>query len=182
MIFHALPPQGLYNISIEKREDARGFFARTFCAEEFAQVGIDVTWCQVNSVFNQTKFTLRGLHFQRPPMADAKLVRCVRGVILDVVVDIRAGSDTYGHATCVELSEDNRDMLYIPAGFAHGYQTLTPDVEMLYFHSAPYSKPHEGGLAWDDPMLAIPWPFPPTEVSVRDTGHPRLSELEPIAI
>ena len=83
---------------------------------------------------------------------------------------------------CVELSEDNRDMLYIPAGFAHGYQTLTPDVEMLYFHSAPYSKPHEGGLAWDDPALAIPWPFPPMEVSVRDTGHPRLSELEPIAI
>lgn len=180
MIFHALPPQGLFKVSIEKREDARGFFARTFCTREFAEAGIDVTWCQVNSAYNQTKGTLRGLHFQRPPNADAKLVSCVRGAILDVVVDIRAGSSTFGHAICVELTGDNRDLLFVPAGFAHGYQTLTPDVEMLYFHSAPYSKPDEGGLAWDDPTLGIPWPLPPTELSVRDTKHPRLSELDPI--
>ncbi|MEX1663750.1 MULTISPECIES: dTDP-4-dehydrorhamnose 3,5-epimerase family protein [Thioclava] len=182
MIFHALPPKGLFRVSIEKHGDARGFFARTFCTQEFANAGIDVTWCQVNSAFNRKKGTLRGLHFQRPPMADAKLVRCVRGAILDVVVDIRAGSATFGQATCVELNGDNRDMLFIPAGFAHGYQTLTPDVEMLYFHSAPYSKLDEGGLAWDDPALDIPWLLPPTEVSVRDTGHSRLSELEPIAL
>lgn len=182
MIFDALPPSGLCKISVEKREDARGFFARTFCTQEFKDAGIDVAWVQVNTAFNQTKGTLRGLHFQRPPLADAKLIRCVRGAILDVVVDVRAGSDTFGQATCVELTEDNRDMLFVPAGFAHGYQTLTPDVEMLYCHSAPYSKPHEGGLAWDDPALDIPWPLPPTEVSDRDTTHPHLSDLEPIAL
>lgn len=182
MIFDALLPRGLFKIRIEKREDARGFFARTFCTEEFENAGIQTNWLQVNSAYNASKGTLRGLHFQRPPMADAKLVRCVRGAILDVVVDIRSGSGTYGHATCVELTEDSRDMLYVPAGFAHGYQTLSENVEMLYFHSAPYSKPHEGGLAWDDPALGITWPLPPTEVSVRDTEHPLLSDLEPIAI
>lgn len=181
MIFHPLPPSGLFKISIEKREDARGFFARTFCTQEFANAGINVVWCQVNSAFNLTQGTLRGLHFQRPPNADAKLVRCVHGAILDVVVDIREGSSTYGQATCVELSGETRDMLFVPAGFAHGYQTLTPNVEMLYFHSAPFSKSDEGGLAWDDPALDIAWPLPPTEVSLRDAGHPRLSELEPIA-
>lgn len=182
MIFDALPPEGLFKIRIEKREDARGFFTRTYCVDEFAAHGIDAHWLQVNTAFNQTKGTLRGLHFQRPPMADAKLVRCVRGAILDVVVDLRAASKTYGTATTIQLTEDSRDMLYVPAGFAHGYQTLTENVEMLYFHSAPYAKPHEGGLAWDDPALNITWPLPPTEVSVRDTGHPRLSDLEPIAI
>lgn len=182
MIFDPLPAEGLFKVRIEKREDARGFFARTFCAEEFAQAGINVQWRQINSAFNQTKGTLRGLHFQRPPKADAKLVRCVRGAIFDVVVDIRGQSPTFGQVNCVELTEDNRDMLYVPAGFAHGYQTLTPDVEMLYLHSADYSRAHEGGLAWDDPGLAIPWPLPPTEVSVRDTAHPTLSDLEPIVI
>jgi dTDP-4-dehydrorhamnose 3,5-epimerase len=182
MIFHPLAAEGLVKISIEKHEDARGFFARTYCADEFATAGIKVDWVQINTAFNTSRGTLRGLHFQRPPNADAKLVRCVRGAILDVVVDIRAGTTTFGQATCIELTGDNREMLFVPPGFAHGYQTLTPDVEMLYFHSAPYSKSDEGGLAWDDPALDIPWLLPPVDVSIRDTGHPRLSELEPIAL
>ncbi|MFY9241346.1 MAG: dTDP-4-dehydrorhamnose 3,5-epimerase family protein, partial [Roseovarius sp.] len=118
MIFEPLGPEGLFKIRIEKREDARGFFARVFCKEEFAASGIDVTWAQINSAVNTQQGTLRGLHFQRPPMADAKLVRCVRGAIFDVVVDIRDGSATFGQAVAVELDGDNRDMLYVPPGFA----------------------------------------------------------------
>jgi dTDP-4-dehydrorhamnose 3,5-epimerase len=182
MIFHPLAAEGPVKISIEKHKDARGFFARTYCTDEFSTAGINVDWVQINTAFNKSRGTLRGLHFQRPPHADAKLVRCVRGAILDVVVDIRAGTTTFGQATCIELTGDNREMLFVPPGFAHGYQTLTPDVEILYFHSAPYSKSDEGGLAWDDPALDIPWLLPPVEVSIRDTGHPRLSELEPIAL
>ncbi|MEL6298359.1 MAG: dTDP-4-dehydrorhamnose 3,5-epimerase family protein [Pseudomonadota bacterium] len=182
MIFCPLHPEGLFRVSIEKREDSRGFLARTFCAEEFSAAGIDVSWCQASTAFNRSQGTLRGLHFQRPPQADAKLVRCVRGAILDVVVDIRLGSATFGQSTAVELTETNRDMIYVPVGFAHGYQTLSSNVELLYFHSAPYSKFHEGGLAWDDPALDIAWPLPPTEVSDRDARHPRLTNLDPIAI
>lgn len=180
MIFEPLGPEGLTLVRIEKRVDARGFFARTFCVEEFADAGIDVTWVQINTAVNTGAGTLRGLHFQRPPMADAKLVRCVRGAIFDVVVDIRLGSATYGQAVAVTLDDTGRDMLYVPPGFAHGYQTLTPDVEMLYLHSKPYSPEHEGGLAWDDPSLGLDWPLPAAEVSDRDGRHPALADLEPI--
>lgn len=180
MIFEPLGPEGLFKIRIEKREDARGFFARVFCKEEFAASGIDVTWAQINSAVNTQQGTLRGLHFQRPPMADAKLVRCVRGAIFDVVVDIRDGSATFGQAVAVELDGDNRDMLYVPPGFAHGYQTLTTEVEMLYLHSKPYSPVHEGGLTWNDPAIGIDWPLPIVELSPRDTRHPLLADLDPI--
>jgi dTDP-4-dehydrorhamnose 3,5-epimerase len=182
MIFELLGPEGLYKIAPDKLEDARGFFARVFCAEEFATVGIDVAWVQMNSVVNVQRGTLRGLHFQRPPLADAKLVRCVRGAIFDVVVDIRDGSDTYGQATCVELTGDNRAMLYVPPGFAHGYQALTAEVEMLYLHSRAYSPEHEGGLAWDDPALGIDWPLAAVEVSARDKAHPTLADLERVRL
>ena len=173
-------PGGPVRVRLEPREDARGLFARTFCTQEFAEAGIAVAWVQINMATNVARGTLRGLHFQRPPMADAKLVRCVRGAILDVGVDLRAGSGSFGRAVALELSEGSRDMLYLPPGFAHGYQTLTPETELLYLHSRPYSPAHEGGLAWDDPALGIEWPLPVTGLSDRDAHHPRLADLDPI--
>lgn len=180
MIFEPLAIDGAFRVSPERREDARGFFARMWCAEEFAEVGIVAMWSQVNVACNRVRGTLRGLHFQRPPMADAKLVCCLRGSLLDVIVDLRAGSATYGRAECVPLDDELRGMVFVPAGCAHGYQTLAADVELLYFHSAAYAPAHEGGLHFDDPALAIPWPLPPAEISARDRTHPTLADLEPI--
>jgi len=180
MIFEALAIADAFRVRLERREDDRGFFARLYCAQEFSETGIDEVWCQMNNAFNSTRGTIRGLHFQRPPMADAKLVRCLKGKVHDVIVDIRQSSSTFGHSVEVQLDDEGRDMVYVPAGCAHGYQTLTADVELLYLHSAPYSPSHEGGLAWDDPALNITWPLPPAELSDRDRAHPRLADLEPI--
>ncbi len=179
MIFHPLPISGAFRIELEKREDPRGFFARAFCVTEFAAVGIDVAWRQVNFSFTRTAGTLRGMHYQRAPMTDAKLVRCLRGAIHDVVVDIRSDSATFGQFATVELTEDNRDMLYVPRGLAHGFQTLRPDTELMYFHSQDFSPAHDAGLAYDDPELGLDWPLPVAEVSARDQAQPKLAEIKP---
>jgi dTDP-4-dehydrorhamnose 3,5-epimerase len=181
MRFTSLPLPGAWRVDLEKREDARGFFARLFCAEEFATHGLATHWLQCNTSLSRLAGTVRGLHFQRPPMAEAKLVRCLKGAIFDVLVDLRASSPTYGRWASLELSQDNRSMAYVPPGFAHGFQTLTPDAELLYFHSQVYSPQHEGGLRFDDPDVAIVWPLAVAELSPRDASHPLLSQLEPIA-
>jgi dTDP-4-dehydrorhamnose 3,5-epimerase len=182
MKFTALPLLGAYVVEPERRGDDRGFFARTFCVEEFAVHGLATHWVQCNMSFSAKVGTIRGLHFQRPPMAETKLVRCTSGAIFDVIVDLRLGSTTYGQWHGERLDEGNRNMICVPEGFAHGFQTLSDDVEMLYFHSAPYSAAHEGGLRWNDHELGIPWPMPVTDISVRDQGFPLLDELEPISV
>ena len=180
MKFTALPLLGAYVIELEPRGDLRGFFARTFCVQEFAAYGLTTHWVQSNMSFSSNAGTIRGLHFQRAPMMETKLVRCTRGIIFDVIVDLRLNSATYGQWHGEQLDDNNRRMIYVPEGFAHGFQALSNNVEMLYLHSAPYSSQHEDGLKWDDPKLGIPWPIPMTDISLRDEGFPYLDELEPI--
>ena len=181
MIFTPLGLQGAYAVDLDRREDARGFFARLFCAKEFADHDLAVTWTQCNTSFSREIGTLRGLHFQRAPMAEAKLVKCLHGAVFDVLVDLRQKSPTFGQWTSLELSADNRTMAYVPPGFAHGFQTLAPDTELLYFHTQVYSPAHEGGLRFDDPALNIRWPLPVCDLSPRDAAHPDLATLEPMA-
>ena len=182
MRFTELPLAGAFRVELEPRGDARGFFARLFCAEEFAAHGLATGWVQCNTSFTAAQGTVRGLHFQRPPMAETKLLRCIRGAIFDVIVDLRAGSPTFGRWHGERLDDQNRMMICVPEGFAHGFQTLTPDVEMLYFHSALYSAAHEGGLRWDDARVAVNWPLGVTEMSARDAAFPGLEALEPIRL
>lgn len=182
MIFSPLSLPGVYRIEIEKRGDARGFFARAFCAEEFAAHGLDPNLVQINASFTSMPGTVRGLHFQRPPKAEAKVVKCLRGAILDVAVDLREGSATFGQHVAVELTGENRSMLYLPQGFAHGFQTLAPDTELLYLHSEYYSPEHEGGVHHADPTIGIKWPLEVSEVSERDKGLASLESIEPIRL
>jgi dTDP-4-dehydrorhamnose 3,5-epimerase len=162
-----------------KHGDHRGFFSETFREDELREAGIRARFVQENHSYSQAVGTLRGLHFQTNPHAQAKLLRVVRGAILDVVVDIRAGSPTYGKHVAVELSAANWKQLYVPVGFAHGFVTTEPDTEILYKVSDYYSPECDRGLAWDDAALAIVWPVSRTEVtlSAKDRAHPPLSEL-----
>jgi dTDP-4-dehydrorhamnose 3,5-epimerase len=180
MIFAPLPLSGAFEIGLERRGDARGFFARFFCAEEFAAHGLNTGWVQMNLSFSTAAGTLRGMHFQRAPAAEVKLVRCLRGRAQDVIVDMRAGSDSFGHHCAVTLDADARNAIYIPTGFAHGFQTLTDETELQYFHSAAYAPDCEGGVNPLDPALAIDWPLPPVEVSDRDRALPLLADCPPL--
>ena len=175
-----LPLKGAYTIDLEIQEDNRGFFARFYCKEEFEKKGLCTNWVQINTSLSRNKGTFRGLHYQYPPMAEAKIVRCLRGAIWDVIVDLRANSPTYGKWYGKNLNEENRTMIYIPKGFAHGFQTLTDNVEQLYLHSEFYNLEHEGGLRHDDPALKIPYPLPVSEISEKDQNLPLLAEVEPI--
>lgn len=160
--------------------DARGWFSETWSERRFRAAGVECRFVQDNQSRSEAAGVVRGLHFQHPPFAQAKLVRCLRGAILDVVVDIRAGSPTFGRGLGVELSEANGEQLFIPAGFAHGFATLTPGAEVAYKVSAPYSPEHEGGLAWDDPALDVKWPIArdAAALSARDQVWPRLDALD----
>jgi len=182
MIFNTLPLKGSYTVDIDKREDDRGFFARYYCIKEFEKEGLTTNIVQMNSTLSKKKGTIRGLHFQRQPKAETKVVRCISGSIWDVIVDIRENSPTYGKWYGLELSSNNRTMMYVPKGFAHGFQTLVDNVELLYLHSEFYSKQLEGGLLYNDKALAIDWPLPVSEISKRDKSHPALYELEPIKL
>lgn len=182
MIFTALPLAGAYRIDLETREDERGFFARLFCDREFAAHGLETRWVQMNNSQSRARHTLRGLHFQRPPQAEVKVVRCLHGAIWDVLVDLRAGSPTFGQWAGAELSADNRAMLYVPRGFAHGFLSLSDEAEILYLVSAHYSPAHEGALRWDDPQVAIAWPATPTAISDKDARAPLLRELAPLEL
>lgn len=176
MIFEELPLQGAYLIDMTPMEDERGYFARTFCAEEFAAHGLGAVVSQCNVSFNRRRGTLRGMHFQAPPHDEQKLVRCVAGAVYDVIVDIRGDSPTRHHWFGVELTASNRRSLYIPRGFAHGFITLADATEMLYSMSVPHVPEAARGLRWNDPALGIRWPLAPVVMSMRDAEYPLLAE------
>jgi dTDP-4-dehydrorhamnose 3,5-epimerase len=171
-----LPLAGLKRIERRRLGDARGFLSRLFCAEDLVAAGWNRPIAQINHTYTARRGTVRGMHFQYPPHAEIKLVSCIRGEVWDVAVDIRAGSNTRLRWYAERLSADNGHSLLIPEGFAHGYQTLTDDVELLYCHSAAYSAAAEAGLNPQDASLAISWPLPIIDLSVRDSQHPMLDE------
>jgi len=175
MIFSETPLKGAYTIDIEPRTDDRGFFARTFCVREFEQHGLNAAAVQCNVSFNLAAGTLRGMHFQAPPVSEAKLVRCVRGRIHDVIVDLRAESPTYQRHFAVELSASSRRALFIPKSFAHGFQTLCDETEVEYQMSEFYTPGFGCGFRFDDPAFAIRWPLPVTIISEQDLRWPLFS-------
>jgi len=172
MIFAQTPLAGAYCIDLQPFSDDRGWFARFYCKEEFSSIGHTKEWVQMNHSASNEKGTLRGLHFQLPPYREIKMVRCIRGAVLDVIVDLRQGSPSFLSWFAQELSAENRKMLYIPEGFAHGFQTLTDNAELIYLHTEFYRPNAEGGLRYDDPALGIHWPLDVTVVSERDSKHP----------
>jgi dTDP-4-dehydrorhamnose 3,5-epimerase len=167
---------GLKLVEHQRLGDARGFLSRIFCAEELGGAGWSQPIAQINHTYTARCGTVRGMHFQRPPHAEMKLVSCLSGEVWDVVVDVRAGSKTFLHWHAERLSAENGRALLIPEGFAHGFQSLTDDVELLYCHSAAYTATAEAGLNAKDPMLTIAWPLQVTELSRRDAQHPMLNE------
>jgi dTDP-4-dehydrorhamnose 3,5-epimerase len=158
MRFTEAGPVGAYVIEPEELADERGFFARVWCARELEDQGLEPSLTQASIAFNTRKGTLRGMHYQIPPHQEVKIVRCTAGAIFDAIVDLRPESPTYMQAAHLVLSARNRKMLYVPKGFAHGYQTLEDDTEVFYQMSEFYTPGAEGGIRWDDPTLAIPWP------------------------
>ena len=170
----ALP--GVHLIHLERIEDERGSFARSFCQREFAEHGLEPTVAQCNISHNRLAGTLRGLHYQLPPAAEAKLVRCTRGAIFDVAVDLRPSSPFFGHWYGAELSAANDSMLYIPKGFGHGFQTLVDDTEIAYQMSEFYVPGLAAGVRYDDPALGILWPLPISVISDRDGQQPHLDQ------
>jgi dTDP-4-dehydrorhamnose 3,5-epimerase len=171
MKFLPTPLQGAYIVEPEPFKDDRGFFARAFCKNEFSKIGHKDEFVQINHSMNRAKGTLRGMHYQLPPYAEIKLVRCIAGKVFDVIVDIRDGSATYMHSFAVELSDENMKMIYIPAGFAHGFQTLSDNTQLIYHHTAFYTPGFEGAINFLDPLLNIAWPLPAVNLSERDKNH-----------
>jgi dTDP-4-dehydrorhamnose 3,5-epimerase len=172
--FLPTPLAGAYIIELERLEDERGFFARSFCQEEFRKQGLRPAIAQCNVSWNRRRGTLRGLHFQAAPHEEAKVVRCTRGAVWDVIVDLREGSSTRLRWHAQELNADNRLAFYVPEGFAHGFQTLTDDAEVLYQMSESYHPGLARGLLWDDPQLGIRWPLAGPILSERDRSYPCL--------
>ena len=164
------PLQGLYEINTNSLDDSRGRFSRLFCEQELSVIRSRLHFTQINLSDTKQKGTLRGLHFQHAPEAEAKLIRCLRGRVFDVAVDIRKGSSTFLQWHALELSESNNAAIFIPEGFAHGFQSLSDDVQLLYMHTAPWSQEHESGLRHDDPKIAIRWPLTITNISDRDAN------------
>ncbi len=171
MKFTPLPLEGAYTIDLTPRGDSRGRFTRLFCARELAEIGHDKPIVNVNHSYTQKKGTIRGMHYQNAPDCEIKIVKCIRGAIWDCIVDVRENSPTFLQWTAVKLSENNDRMIYIPEGFAHGFQAISEDVEIVYFVSNYYSPTNEAGLRFDDPAVKIAWPLEPTEVSERDRTH-----------
>jgi dTDP-4-dehydrorhamnose 3,5-epimerase len=174
--FRETPLAGAFVIELERLEDERGFFARSFCRDEFAAHGLAAELAQASVSFNRRRGTLRGMHFQAPPHEEHKVVRCTRGAMHDIVVDLRAGSPTFRRWHAVELTDENRLSLYVPPGMAHGFQTLADDTEVLYQMSVPHHPESARGLRFDDPALKIAWPLAPVCVSQRDLAFPLLGD------
>ena len=172
MIFAEAPLPGAYVIELEKRSDERGFFARVFCEKEFAEQNLASRFVQANNSLAREKGTLRGMHYQLRPAAEVKLVRCIRGALYDVILDLRDGSPSFGQHFGIELTGENRKMLYVPKGFAHGFITLEDDTETFYFADEFYSPERERGIRWNDPRFGIQWPLDPVVISEKDSGHP----------
>lgn len=176
MFFTPTELVGAFVIDLQRFEDNRGFFACAWSAEAFAKQGLDVRLAQINLSYNRTRGTLRGMHFRHAPHAEAKLIRCVRGTIYDVIIDLRPDSASYRRWVGVELSAENRRAVYVPEGFAHGFQTLVNDVEVLYQVSQPYMPSAEAGVRYDDPAFGVSWPLPASEVSAKDQQWPLFAE------
>jgi dTDP-4-dehydrorhamnose 3,5-epimerase len=172
MRFHDAPLQGLRVIEPEPHRDDRGLFARTWCREEFAAAGLPIEFVQSSVSVTAQRGTLRGLHFQRPPSHEGKLVRCTRGRIHDVLVDLRRGSPSYGRHHALELDDRSLRAVYVPPGVAHGFQTLCDDVEVLYQMTAPYAPALADGVRHDDPAFGIRWPLPVSAIHERDRSYP----------
>ena len=179
MIFTETKLKGAYIIDIERLEDSRGFFARAFCQKEFEAHGLKPLIAQANVAFNHQKGTMRGMHFQFPPAAETKIVRCTRGEIIDIIVDLRPDSPTYLQHVAVELTEDNHRSLYVPERFAHGYQVLRDNTETSYQVGEFYAPGVEGGLLYNDPRLGLEWPLPVSVISDKDQHWQPLAEIEP---
>jgi len=176
MLIEETPLGGAYLLRIERHTDDRGFFARTWCAHELEERGLIARVTQSNTSFNESSGTLRGMHFQAPPFSEAKIVRCTKGAIYDVIVDIRANSPTFRQWFGVELNDDNRDSLYIPKGFAHGFITLQDHTEVVYLMSDFYVPSASRGFRHDDPAFAIKWPCDALHLSEKDKAWPDFEE------
>jgi dTDP-4-dehydrorhamnose 3,5-epimerase len=176
--FHltALGIGGAWLIEPVRKADSRGHFMRTFCAQEFTELGLETNFVQRSLSFNTVRGTLRGLHFQEGENAETKLVRCARGAIFDVIVDLRSNEPTFFQFACVELLPDRANMLYVPPGCAHGFLTLDDASEVYYEITPPYRSDASAGIRWDDPVFAIPWPFQPVAMSDRDRNLPTAGE------
>lgn len=177
MIFTETTLQGAFLIDLEKKEDERGFFARYFCQSEFGKMGLETNWVQINNSLSIEKGTLRGLHFQTAPFEEVKLVRCVRGAIWDVIVDLRKESVSFGHWFGAELTEVNKTMIYVPKGFAHGFISLLPNTELIYLVSEYYNTDADTCLKWDDPAVDINWPIQPSVISDKDKRGLQLKKI-----
>lgn len=171
MIFKPTNFRGAYVIEPERRADFRGYLARTYCEKEFAALGLETHIAQCSVSFNQRKGTLRGMHYQVAPFEEVKVVRCIRGAIYDVIIDLRPSSSTFKKHFAVELDERNGNALYVPAGFAHGFQTLAGNSEVFYQMSQYYSESHARGVRWNDPAFAIPWPEDARTILERDENY-----------
>jgi dTDP-4-dehydrorhamnose 3,5-epimerase len=178
MVFSETPLKGAFIIDLERRDDARGFFARSFCQREFQAHGLKSVIAQANTGFNRLKGTIRGMHFQYPPAEETKLVRCSRGAVLDVIVDLRPESPTYLQHVTAELTADNHRAIYIPERFAHGYQALEDNTETTYHAGEFYTPGCEGGLRYDDPRLQLTWPLPVSVISDKDRQWGQLTDVE----
>ncbi|MET0151606.1 MAG: dTDP-4-dehydrorhamnose 3,5-epimerase [Candidatus Binatia bacterium] len=178
MLFTETKLRGAFVIDLERREDNRGFFARAFCQNEFSDHGLKAVIAQANIGFNRRRGCLRGMHFQYPPAAETKVVRCTRGAVLDIIVDLRPESPTFLEHISVELTADNHRAIYIPERFAHGYQALEDDTETSYQVGEFYTPGAEGGLRYDDPALGLTWPLPVSEISEKDAAWPLLADVE----
>jgi dTDP-4-dehydrorhamnose 3,5-epimerase len=178
MVFSETALAGAYIVDIDRREDSRGHFARTFCAEEFSSRGMQILVAQASLSFNTKAGTLRGMHFQYPPAAETKYIRCTKGAVLDVIVDLRPESPTYLKHLAVELSAENGRGLCVPKRFAHGFMTLVDDTELTYLISESHTPNAEGGLRYDDPRIGVTWPLSVSVISERDTRWMPLAEIE----
>lgn len=176
MNFIPTPLAGSYVIDLVLRNDHRGWFARTYCKQEFEQIGHTREFVQMNQSYTREKGALRGMHFQRSPHREVKVVRCITGAVFDVIVDLRKDSPTFLQWFGVELSARNKKTLYVPEGFAHGFQTLEENSELLYLVSEQYAPQAEGGVRYDDPAFKIQWPLAVSDISEKDMAHPLLTE------
>ena len=175
MIFYKTKIDGLYIIKLEPKMDERGHLTRIFCQEELKKNGLEFKIVQASQTLTKKKGTIRGMHFQKEPKTEDKIVLCLKGAIYDVAVDLRKNSSTYGQWVAEELTEENKKMLFVPKGFAHGFQTLTDNCEMQYFMSEFYSPEHASGVRWDDPFFSVPWPIKNPTLSEKDKNWPLIN-------
>lgn len=175
MNFFETSLSGAYEIEIEPFRDDRGFFARTFCKKEFEKIGFFYDIIQINHSMTRRNGTIRGLHYQISPASEIKIIRCIQGAVFDVIVDLRTFSPTFLHWHGVELSRENQKMIFVPSGFAHGFQTLSDAAELIYLHSEFYNPEYENGLRFNDPSISIKWPLPLSCISEKDSAFPLIN-------